>query len=399
MKARRAIILCFNARPTPRQQNLFQLFKEMGWRPAYVTWDRSGVADQGDTQVGESFLEVIRLAAPTESPKLLFVMPKYWHRIKLVLNQLMCTEDTPPVIVATHFFHLRFARIFKKAIWLYDASEYFAFDLSRYFGFCANIVRPALFYLEGLGVRRMRAVLAVDSRGGWFEKHLRRFCSSVRVVPNVPALADDPPPELARLVANEYAGRRVVCYVGGIMERKGLQVALDAIDVIRRDIPDVLLLLIGPYRGNSEKLDELLCMRKLKNHVKIINQLPYSDMLVKISSAEIGLALHQQDPLYERVGALNGRKMFTYMQAGLAIVGPKLGDIGQVVQEIGCGVLVDAQKPADIATSVCTLLSNWKLRNQMKLNSRRAFEQQYNWEMVMQELKPWLLECCSHLRV
>lgn len=397
MKSRRAVILCFNAQPTPRQQNLFRLFREMGWRPAYVTWDRRCVPEQNTTQYKGEYLEVIHLAAPTESARLLFAMPQYWRRIRVVLSQMMREEETPPVIVATHFFHLRFARIFKQGLWLYDASEYFAFDLSRYFGVCAKLVRPALFYLEGRGVSRMRAVLAVDSRRGWFEKHLRRFCRSVRVIPNVPSLADDPPPELARIAGAEYVGRRVICYVGGIMERKGLLAAIDAVDLVRKDIPEILLLLIGPYRSDAGKLDELLSTRQLKDYVRIINQLPYRDMLIRMSGAEIGLALHQQDPLYERVGALNGRKIFTYMQAGLAIIGPKLGDIGRVVQEIECGVLIDAEDPADIAASLRVLLSNSKLRNQMQLNGRRAFEQHYNWETVVRELRPWLVECCKHL--
>lgn len=392
MKSRRAVILCFNADPTPRQQNLFRLFRDMDWRPAYVTWDRGGEAKIA-ARDNEEYLAVIRLEAPTESARLLFAMPKYWRELRAVLRRVIQEEDAAPIVVATHFFHLPLARRFAKAFWLYDVAEYYAFDLSRYFGLFANVVRPLLSYLEGLGIRRMGAVLAVDSRDGWFEKYICRFNRAVRIIPNVPALMDDPPPDLVQSVAANYVGRRVICYVGGIMERKGLQAALRAIDIIRRDVPAILLLLIGSYRGGDEELADILNGWQLSKHVKIIGQLSYRDMLAEISGAEIGLALHQQDPLYERVGALNGRKIFTYMQASLAIVAPTLGEIGRVVHEVNCGILVDTSSTEDIVAAIQKLFSDRQLRFQLKVNGRRAFEQFYNWEAVAKDLQPWLREC------
>ncbi|HVC28082.1 MAG TPA: glycosyltransferase family 4 protein [Gammaproteobacteria bacterium] len=396
MMQRRAVILCFNASPTPRQQNLFRLLRDMGWRPAYVTWERSGAAKTVPRGNGD-YLAIIRLKAPTESARLLFAMPRYWRELSVVIRRVTREEDAAPIIIATHFFHLPLMRKLPSALWMYDAAEYFAFDMSRYLGSFSIIAYPLLAYLEGLGIRRMRAVLAVDSRGGWFETHLLRFNRAVRVVPNVPALADDPAPESVEKSAAEYAGRRVICYVGGLMERKGLEAALDAIELVRQDMPDILLLLIGPYRDDHSKLRELLNQRGLSDHIKVTGPLSYREMLVKITGTEIGLALHQRDPLYAKVGALNGRKIFTYMQAGLAVIAPKFGDIGRVVQETECGELVNTENPADISLALKNLLLNDELRLRFKRNGRRAFEQRYNWEAVARELKPWLLECCVDL--
>ncbi|MHB1544401.1 MAG: glycosyltransferase family 4 protein [Gammaproteobacteria bacterium] len=391
MKPRRAVILCFYGDPTPRQQNLFRLFREIGCEPAYVTWDRScGRPPSGRSR--EEDLAVIRLAAPTESARLLFVLPEYWRKLGSALHRVIQEDSQAPIIVATHFCHLPLARRFPRATWLYDAAEYYAYDLSRYFGWLANLIQPLFVYLEGRGMRRMGAVLAVDSRAGWFERQISRYNRSVRVIPNVPALADDPPTEWVQRAATRYGDRRVICYVGGIMERKGLQAALRTVEIIRKDIPNILLLLIGAYRGGHDALAGIVRDGQLSEHVSIIDQRPYREMLAEISRAEVGLALHQRDALYEKVGAMNGRKIFTYMQAGLAVVAPQFGDLGRVVREVNCGILVNTDSTDDIVAAICKLLSDRPLQIHLKSNGRRAFEQFYNWEVVARDLKPWLRE-------
>ncbi|HVA55834.1 MAG TPA: glycosyltransferase [Gammaproteobacteria bacterium] len=337
---------------------------------------------------------MIRLAAPTESARLLFAMPQYWNRVAAVLSEVVTEEEIPPVIVATHFFHLRLARRFSTAVWLYDAAEYFSLSLSAYFGTLSLLVRPFLYGMEGLGIRRMRAVLGVDSRLGWFERYLRRFNKRVKIVPNVPSREDDPTSEQVACFATEYAGRPVICYVGGIMERKGLEVTFAALKLLKRKVPDFLLLLIGTFVGESSQLEEELRTNEMEECVSVVNSLPYKDMIKRITAADVGLALYQRHPLYERVGKLNARKIFAYMQAGLCIIAPRFGEIGQAVPETDCGFLVDADNPADIAVALERLLLDDNLRARLKTNSRRAFEERYNWEAVARELKPWLLECC-----
>lgn len=392
MKPRRVIILCFNARPTPRQQNLFRLFQELDWQPAYVTWDRTGVQGSTKPLKGSQYQQVIHLAAPTESASLLLLMPKYWSQLGTILRKTIREDGGSIMVVATHVFHLPLAWRFWSVIWLYDVAEYFSLSISAYFGPLRLLIRPFIYLFEGLGILRMRAVIGVDSRRGWFKKYLKRFNSRVWILPNVPARADDPTLEEIRACAVEYDNRRVICYVGGIMERKGLDVALTALLIVKEKFPNVLLLLIGPLRGLATQLNTELARRGLEKNVRIIGFVPYREMLARIAGADVGIALYQPHLLYQKVGMLNARKIFTYMQAGLCVIAPRFGEIGLSVSTSSCGFLVETGKPADVAEALERIFSNKDLCADLKNNSRRAFEQKYNWELTSEQLKLWLMQ-------
>jgi len=171
-------------------------------------------------------------------------------------------------------------------------------------------------------------------------------------VPNVPALADDLPPNLISGASSRPDGGHALCYVGGIMERKGLDVTLTALKLLKQSVPNARLLIIGSYQGPIAYIGELLTKYELHGQVTIIELLPYQAMLARIASCEIGLALYQQHPLYERVGKLNARKIFTYMQAGLCVLAPSFGDIGRIVSEVDCGLLVNTEKPEAVAEAL-----------------------------------------------
>ena len=393
LTGRRIIMLCFNSEPSPRLWNLYRLFRGMGGSVRFVTWQR--VPNDGGRDPPDPGRTVVRLQAPVESWRLIMSMPCYWRKVRGILRELLAEGgQQQTVIVATHIFHLPLALRFRNVVWLYDSGEYYAWDLARYFGLLARVVYPFLYRVEGRILVRMRGIMAIDSKEGWFERQLLRFNPSVKVVPNLPAMADDVSPSSKSQFAMPYAGRRVICYVGGLLERKGLGIALQAVEILSRDIPDLLLLLIGSDR-NRTPVAEQVAERGLEGHVQVFGAMPYRELLEQISMAEVGLALHQRDPLYEKVGAFNGRKVFTYMQAGLAVIAPAFGEMGTIVTEVGCGIRVDTENPIVVADGIRELLRDPDRLVRMRRNGRLAFETQYHWERAVETLEPWLAQCCS----
>ncbi len=389
LNKRRVIILCFNVTPTPRQWNTFRLFENIGEAPGFVVWDRLpgslGMPDQ------KAVLATVHLRAPTESARLLLAMPRYWRALSRIIREETRSASRPPILVATHLFQLPLVWRFTRASWFYDSAEYYAWDVSRYFGPLGSVTWPLLRWLEGLALRPMRGIFAVDSRGGWFETQLRRFNDSVRVVPNLPALADDGPWK-SRIGPEGKTGRRVICYVGGLLERKGIGVALQALVLLKPHFPNLTLLLVGP--GWTPALTERMNGLGLTDQVEISPPLSYREMLARIAGAEIGLALHQpESPLYKKVGALNGRKIFTYMQTGMAILAPRFGEIGRAVVETDCGVLVDTASPEAVAQVLGELLAEPDRLSRFRRHARQAFEEIYNWERAASEIRPWLQQC------
>lgn len=81
-------------------------------------------------------------------------------------------------------------------------------------------------------------------------------------------------------------------------------------------------------------------------------------MLAHLHYAKIGLALHQNEHIYPYVSAGNGRKLFSYMQAGIAIIAPKFGEIGKSVADAKCGVLINSEDVKEVANTIIQLLSD-----------------------------------------
>lgn len=109
-------------------------------------------------------------------------------------------------------------------------------------------------------------------------------------------------------------------------------------------------------------------------------------MFYYLKIAHVALALQQPVGSFLLVSKGNGRKFFTYMQAGLPIIAPNFGEIGLVVKEERCGILVDTTRPEEIAEAITYLLEHPEEAKAMGKRGRRAIEEKYNWEIEKKKL-------------
>ena len=121
-------------------------------------------------------------------------------------------------------------------------------------------------------------------------------------------------------------------------------------------------------------------------NILFLPQMPYRQMLAHLHHAKIGLALYQYDHTYPYLSVGNARKLFTYMQAGIAIIGPSFGEIGKSVEIARCGVLINAESVKEVADTIIRFLSDSRGTEQMARNGRKAFLESFNWESEQQKL-------------
>ncbi len=69
--------------------------------------------------------------------------------------------------------------------------------------------------------------------------------------------------------ANDLNGRRVLLYVSRLSRKAGLPLLIEAIDKLRRDKPEVLVVLIGGGEM-QEELEASIAQRGLENHVRML---------------------------------------------------------------------------------------------------------------------------------
>ena len=269
---------------------------------------------------------------------------------------------------------------------VYDLREYHSERIRQKF-WIPRLLRPPLArayeLVEHVFLRRFAGVIAVNE--DLADKRLSRRCHTV-VVPNyaVPSIFARSASDAA--LRQQYIDRRVVIYVGGMSEDRGVLHAIRAIKRVRESAPNAQLVLVGPFFDMRFKacVRELIEDLDLLDGVELVEAIPYLDVPNYLSIAEVGLCLLQPtSPRYERTEPI---KYFEYAAAGVPEVASDLIALRRLVEENQNGLLVDATSVSDVADAVLELLQNGDLAAEMSENGIRAIERKYNWETVFRRL-------------
>lgn len=377
-EVKHAVFIFFWTNLIPRHQLMARSLKEQGWKISIVAWARNKDTCLANPPAYIDEWHWVKIKAKTGSVSLLLRLPQLY----LAVRQATKGFGAIDILFLCHFFLLPLAMILpgKGEKRIYDATEFFSLDLPRYFGEMARFVKPIISYFERVLIKKVDGILTVDSRSGWLRDYYRNMHGEVQVLWNLPSLDDDPREEEIESLSPLYRGRHVVTYVGGLMRSKGLDVGIQVAALVRRRFPDVLFEFIGPWQQDRKEVDRTVSSLNLEQHVRFVELMPYRDMLARLSFASVGLALHQNDDSHKYVGTGNGRKFFSYMQAGVPVIAPSFGDLGKVVEDVGCGVRVDTSSPEAVASGVCDYLQHSSKAEKAGKRGRTVFEKQLNWE-------------------
>jgi len=218
--------------------------------------------------------------------------------------------------------------------------------------------------LETLAALAFSGVIAATPAIG------RRFRQPRSVlVQNYPLLG-----ELSGDDALPYRDRdRQAIYVGGISEARGANEMLDAFLQFEREA-NVRLVLVGPVRGDA--LRGRLNTLKTAGWLEHTGSLPRTEVATRLGGARIGLVLFHPEPNHLEA---QPNKMFEYMSAGLPVIASHFPLWREIVESVGCGVVVDPLDPTAIAKAVRQLLDNPEEAEKMGERGRAAVKERFNW--------------------
>jgi glycosyltransferase involved in cell wall biosynthesis len=219
------------------------------------------------------------------------------------------------------------------------------------------------------------------------ERFYKRWNKNVMVIWNVPSKRDEPSQEEVYTLTGEYTGLKVVAFVGGLKIRKGFHLAIEAAAAVKETHADALFLFIGAKQNEEKDVQLLIQAHGLEGSIRLLKWMPYRQMLAHLRHVKVGLALHRRAAIYPFVSTGNGRKFFSYMQAGIPIVGPNFGEVGKAVTMTDCGLLVDTENTNEVSKAITKLLDRPDEASRMAANGRCAFLEHFNWE---QEEKKFL---------
>jgi len=258
---------------------------------------------------------------------------------------------------------------------IYDAHE----DLPNTFAYKYYIpafARETLGWLAGriedLAVQRFAAVVAATPT---IATRFSKYNTNTVVVRNFPSLA-----ELAHGVNLPWNERPpLVVYVGSMAPERGFREAVAAISLLPPDL-NARLAFAGPL---TPQLREEMGRLAGSDRTDLLGLLGRSEVISLLGRARVGLV-----PLHRMPNFINALpvKLFEYMSAGVPVVASDFPLWRQIVEDAGCGLLVDPRDSNGIARAIEYLLTHPEEAQQMGARGREAIQRSYNWKTEEQKL-------------
>jgi len=189
----------------------------------------------------------------------------------------------------------------------------------------------------------------------------------------------------------------MLIYSGAVSLENGL---LSYLRLVRRlsgagGCREVRLLLIGRlWKSSAEALQALIRQESCEGLVEYREWVPYDELMVLLSSADIGLAM--TDPGYEKYAHMGdgaSRKVFTYMAAGVPVIAG--GVFGKVIAEERAGHFVEYDDVDAMFAAAQSILSDPAEALAMSERAQSAILNKYNWEIERGKLIGLLREVTS----
>jgi len=173
--------------------------------------------------------------------------------------------------------------------------------------------------------------------------------------------------------------KHTLVFMGHLIEKQGVQLVIEAIPEIIKEIPDFKFLVIGTgdYEFTlKQKVSELNIDSFVKftgfieDHKEIEKLLAKSACAVALYNKEVDLWTYYTDP----------GKVKAYLAAGLPVIITDVPQIARQIQEHKCGTVVKYEKN-ELVKAILSLLKDENLNEKYRKNAIE-FAKQFDWNVM-----------------
>lgn len=181
-------------------------------------------------------------------------------------------------------------------------------------------------------------------------------------------------------VKKEEIGNRIL-FVGGIEPRKGLHILIDAIKIVKQDIPDVRLHIIGGIRKKDyyRILLKKIIEHNLSENIIFKGSVTEENLINEYSKASIFILPSKEESL--------GIVLLEAMATETPIIASNIGGIPYIIKNGSNGYLVKFGDYREMAKYIIELLSDDKLRKTMGLAGKKIARQYQPKRIAMEHLQ------------
>lgn len=172
------------------------------------------------------------------------------------------------------------------------------------------------------------------------------------------------------------AGKKIILSVNRLIERKGNDVVIEAMESIKNKIPNAKHLIVGdgPYKG---RLEELIEEKGLGEDVTILSSLDNREIGELYKVCDVFAMISRE--IKEKGDAEGFGMVFLEANAsGKPVVGGDSGGVRDAVVDGETGILVNPTDANQVAEALVRILSNEKLAHELGTKGRRRVERDFD---------------------
>jgi len=170
-------------------------------------------------------------------------------------------------------------------------------------------------------------------------------------------------------------GQFVLGYLGRIDRDLGYEIAIEAMK--RLGDERVRLLVVGGPEEEKKHYQEMAARLGVSGSCIFTGQVPYGSVNGYLSLMDVGLTLMESNDLYD---IALGNRFFDYIGAGVPLITTDLPVMRQVVERIGCGIVLKERGIEALVASIKELMDHPDARARYRENALNAFKEEFCWE-------------------
>lgn len=187
--------------------------------------------------------------------------------------------------------------------------------------------------------------------------------------------------EQAREVLHIEEKEKVLLFFGLIREYKGLKHLLNAMPEIKKEIPEIKLLIAGEFCGNKEEYENLIQENDIQDVVNVYGgHLPTEEVEKFFAACDLVVLPYESAT---QSGVIQVAYSFDK-----AVVATNVGGLPDVVENMKTGYIVESKKPVKIAEAVKDFFENE--RAQQFAEGIEAVKYKYSWDKMRETIESFM---------
>ncbi|RJP71115.1 MAG: glycosyltransferase family 1 protein [Candidatus Abyssobacteria bacterium SURF_17] len=263
---------------------------------------------------------------------------------------------------------------------VYDSHELWHIRVKRLYK-TRPIRRWSFLLREKHLIGKVDRIITVSDPAAELLKNRYRLNDPV-VIRNVPPRIVPPAPIDLRPKLHISDDKVILLHLGMITQWRGFEQMLEVLAINERFV----LVAIGGGMGDGvfeEKCRQLADRLGVRNRFKILNAMPFDEMIAHARGADVGMCLTQNISIHYYTTLSN--KFFDYFLAGLPVIASDFPVMSRLIEHYEVGKVVDPSDPKDINLKLNEMFADSRKYDAMRRNCLSLIEEN-NWERESKKL-------------